>query len=207
MGNKAAGALTVAAKWNRDETIHGALNRYVRKGNPRSRKSVHVVHRLDQATTGVLIFAKTEEAQVFLKNNWKSNIKTYYTIVHGVPPKKSGTIQSYLEEDENYHVHSHQNSDTGKLAITEYEVLKTADKYSLVKINLLTGKKNQIRVHMAEIGHPIVGDSKYGKSSKNSKNLFLHSYSLEFTHPFKGKRLRITAPVPEYFRQLIEYDY
>ncbi|AHZ85311.1 putative RNA pseudouridine synthase [Bdellovibrio bacteriovorus] len=207
VGNKAAGVLTVAAKWDRDNTVHNLLNLYVRKGNPRSNKCVYVVHRLDQATTGVLIFAKTEQVQQFLKDDWKSTIKTYYAIVHGKMPKKSGTITSYLEEDENYVVHSSKDSDKGKLAITEYEVLKETEKFSLLKINLLTGKKNQIRVHLAGEGHPIVGDPKYGKPTTNLKELRLHSASLEFTHPHSKKRITIKAPVPNYFRTLIDYEY
>lgn len=207
VGNKAPGALTVAAKWNRDETIHSALNHWVRKGNPRSNKCVYVVHRLDQATSGVLIFAKSEEVQQSLKNDWKNTVKNYYAIVHGTLAKKAGTIQSYLEEDDNYVVHSSQDSDKGKLAITEYEVLKETDKFSLLKINLLTGKKNQIRVHLAGEGHPIVGDAKYGKTSTKFKDLCLHSAVLEFSHPFNKKRLRFTAPVPRYFQSLIDYPY
>ncbi|WP_347359431.1 RNA pseudouridine synthase, partial [Bdellovibrio sp.] len=162
VGNKAPGLLTVAAKWERENTVHNLLNQFVRKGNPRSNKCVYVVHRLDQATSGVLIFAKSEKAQQFIKDNWKDNVKTYYAIVHGTLKKKSGTIQSYLSEDEDYVVHSSADSSEGKLAITEYEVLKETDKFSLLKINLLTGKKNQIRVHLSEEGHPIVGDAKYG---------------------------------------------
>ena len=207
VGNKAPGALTVAAKWNADDTIHSALNQWVRKGNPRSNKSVYVVHRLDQATSGVLIFAKSEEVQHFLKDNWKSTKKKYYAIVHGKMKKKNGTIQSYLEEDENYVVHSSQDSEKGKLAITEYEVLKETDQFSLVKINLLTGKKNQIRVHLSSEGHPIVGDAKYGKGSSKYKDLYLHSAMLEITHPFNKKRLHFTAPVPAYFKKLIPFDY
>jgi len=207
VGNKAPGALTVAAKWNPDETIHSALNQYVRKGNPRSNKCVYVVHRLDQATSGVLIFAKSEDVQHFLKDNWKSTIKNYYAIVHGKMPKKSGTIQSYLEEDENYVMHSSKDSEKGKLAITEYEVLKETEQFSLLKINLLTGKKNQIRVHLAGEGHPVVGDAKYGKPNTKYKDLRLHSAVLEFTHPFNKKRLRFAAPVPPYFKALIDYEY
>ncbi|MEK2645009.1 RluA family pseudouridine synthase [Bdellovibrio sp. BCCA] len=207
VGNKAPGMLTVAAKWERDFTVHGVLNQYIRKGNPRSTKCVYVVHRLDQATSGVLIFAKTEEVQQYLKNNWKETKKTYYAIIHGHMAKKSGTIQSYLTEDEDYVVHSSKTSDDGKLAITEYEVLKETDKFSLVKVNLVTGKKNQIRVHFAGEGHPLVGDPKYGKSSTNFKDLRLHSAKLEFTHPHSKKRLSIKAPVPAYFRTLIDYEY
>lgn len=207
VGNKAPGLLTVAAKWERENTVHGLLNQWVRKGNPRSTKSVFVVHRLDQATSGLLVFAKSEEVQQYLKNNWKETVKTYYAIVHGHMKNKSGVIQSYLSEDEDYHVHSSQNSDDGKLAITEYEVLKEIDKYSLIKINLLTGKKNQIRVHMAEEGHPLVGDTKYGKPNSAFRNLFLHSAELELTHPHSKKRMHFKARVPEYFKKLIDYAY
>lgn len=101
VGNKAAGELSVAANWNKTETIHQALNIYVRKGERNSRKCVYVVHRLDQATTGVLIYAKTEAVQIFLKDNWPTTIKTYYAIVHGSLAKKSGVIESYLEEDDD----------------------------------------------------------------------------------------------------------
>ena len=213
VGNKAPGALTVAAKWNSDDTVHSALNSYVRKGNPRSSKVVYVVHRLDQATSGVLVFAKSEEVMDFLKNNWKTFTKTYYAIVHGKMAKKSGTIQSFLTEDEDYVVHSSQNSEQGKLAITEYTVLKETDKFSLLKINLLTGKKNQIRVHLAGEGHPIVGDTKYGKGPAPGKKpapikeLRLHSAELEITHPHSKKRVSFKAPVPAYFRSLIEFEY
>ncbi|MFA5259846.1 MAG: pseudouridine synthase, partial [Candidatus Omnitrophota bacterium] len=101
VGNKAPGFLTVGAAWNREKTIHAALNQYVRKGSLKSRKCVFVVHRLDQDTSGVLIFAKTEQAQAFLKDHWKSTIKTYYAVVHGRLAKKSGTISSYLSEDDD----------------------------------------------------------------------------------------------------------
>lgn len=207
VGNKTPGFLTVGALWEKENTIHNILNLYIRKGNPRSRACVFVVHRLDQATSGALIFAKTEEVQQYLKNNWKSTVKTYYAIVHGHLKKKSDTIESYLHEDEDYVVHSNKDASTGKLAQTQYEVLKETATMSLVKINLLTGKKNQIRVHMAELGHPVVGDSKYGKSNSKFKNLALHSASLEFTHPFNKKRILVKAPVPEYFHELVPFQY
>ncbi|WP_374001755.1 RluA family pseudouridine synthase [Bdellovibrio bacteriovorus] len=207
VGNKAPGILTVAAKWERENTVHNLLNQFVRKGNPRSNKCVYVIHRLDQATSGVLVFAKSEKAQQFIKDNWKDNVKTYYAIVHGVMKKKSGVIQSYLSEDEDYVVHSSSDSSEGKLAITEYEVLKETDKFSLLKINLLTGKKNQIRVHLSEEGHPIVGDPKYGQGNTSYKNLCLHSAELELTHPHSKTRLKFKAAVPAHFKSLISYDY
>lgn len=204
VGNKAAGFLTVSALWNKENTVHSALNQYVRKGNSKSRKCVYVVHRLDQDTTGVLVFAKTEEAQIFLKDNWKNTIKTYYGIVHGRFAKKSGTISSYLIEDEKYVVHSTQDSSNGKLSHTEYTVIKETDKFSLLKINLLTGRKNQIRVHLADAGHPVVGDAKYGRSAKCYRHLALHAQSITLTHPFNGKRLTFEVPLPEYFNTLMK---
>jgi tRNA pseudouridine32 synthase/23S rRNA pseudouridine746 synthase/23S rRNA pseudouridine1911/1915/1917 synthase len=208
VGNKTAGFLTVAALWEKNKTIHQALNQYVRKGNPRSKKCVYVVHRLDQATSGVLMFAKTDEVKCYLKDNWSTTVKTYYAIVHGKMAKKSGLITSYLSEDEDYVVHSSADSQKGQLAKTEYTVMKETSQFSLLKINLLTGKKNQIRVHLAEEGHPIVGDPKYGKDSVSKyKNLLLHSYSLEFTHPFSKKRVLVQAKVPDYFRKTVPFDY
>ena len=207
VGNKSPGILTVGAMWEKENTVHNLLNQYIRKGNSRSRACVFVVHRLDQATSGALIFAKTEEVQQYLKNNWKSTVKTYYTIVHGHLKKKADTIESYLSEDEDYHVHSSKDSEKGVLAQTQYEVIQETGSYSLIKVNLLTGKKNQIRVHMAGLGHPIVGDVKYGKSTDKFKNLALHSASLEFTHPFSKKRILVKAKVPAYFKELVPFDY
>lgn len=203
VGNKAPEFLTVGAAWNRENTIHSALNRYVRKGSVKSRKCVYVVHRLDQATSGVLVFAKTRQAQEFLKNHWKSTIKTYYAVVHGRLAKKSGTISSYLTEDDDYVMHSSRNSTDGKLAHTAYTVLKETDKFSLLKIDLLTGRKNQIRVHFADEGHPVAGDIKYGKSTAKHKRLALHSQSISFTHPFNKKRMTFETKVPEYFSRLV----
>lgn len=207
VGNKAAGYLSVGAKWNRSSTIYHALNQYVRKGQAKSRKHVYVVHRLDQDTTGVLIFAKTENLQNYLKDNWKTTVKTYYAIVHGHMSRKSGLISSYLYEDEDYVVHSTNDKNKGKPAQTQYEVIKETERFSLLKINLLTGKKNQIRVHLSDEGHPIVGDEKYGPGHKKYPFLALHSKSIELTHPFSKERIKFEAPVPDYFRKLVDYAY
>lgn len=203
VGNKAPGSLTVAALWNKEDTIHFALNTYVRKGNARSTKRVFVVHRLDQATSGVMIFAKTEQAQIFLKDNWSTTKKIYYAVVHGRLAQKAGTISSRLIEDEDYVMHAVSDGAKGKPAHTAYSVLQETANFSLLKIDLLTGRKNQIRVHLAGQGHPVVGDDKYGKSDPGHKRLALHAWSISFAHPFSGKRLTFTAPVPEYFTSLI----
>lgn len=153
-----------------------------------------------------MIFAKTEAAQLFIKDNWKTTVKHYYAIVHGKMAKKKGLIESYLSEDEDYVVHSTQDSEKGKLAQTEYTVVKESMHFSVVKINLITGKKNQIRVHMAEQGNPVVGDEKYGKATKH-KELFLHSFSIVLTHPHTKERVRFQTDVPDYFKKLIDYKY
>jgi tRNA pseudouridine32 synthase/23S rRNA pseudouridine746 synthase/23S rRNA pseudouridine1911/1915/1917 synthase len=208
IGNKVAGFLTVSALWEKKNTIHSALNNYIRKGNPNSKKCVFVVHRLDQATSGVLVFAKSKEAQCTLKDNWSSTVKTYYAIVHGKMTKKSGTITSYLAEDEDYVMHTTLDTKNGKLAQTEYNVVKETQHFSVLKVNLKTGKKNQIRVHLAEEGHPIVGDTKYGKDKTSKyKNLMLHSFSFVFMHPFSNEKMRIQADVPDYFKSVVNYSY
>lgn len=212
-GSKKAGFLSVAALWEKTNTIHQALKNYVRKGSAKSTKEVYVVHRLDQATSGVMVFAKTESAQQFLKEDWASTAKYYFAIVHGHFDKKSGTLSSYLKEDEEYFVHSTQDSSKGQHALTKYKVIRETAQHSLVKVHLLTGKKNQIRVHMAEAGHPVVGDEKYGKGTgasiekKPQKHLLLHAHSLELTHPFRHQRIRVVAEVPPYFKALIDGPY
>lgn len=197
----------MAALWEKTDTVQGFLDNYLRKGNPRSKKCVYPVHRLDQATSGILLFAKTEEAQMFLKENWPATEKTYYAIAHGKFKNKSGLIESYLKEDEDYVVHSSKKSDEGKLAKTEYKVVHETEKLSVVKVNLITGKKNQIRVHLAELGNPIVGDAKYGNAHTPFKNLMLHSFSIVITHPFKKEKVRFQVDVPKYFKSLVDYKY
>lgn len=203
VGNKAAGFLTVRALWNKEHTVHSALNEYVRKGNSKSHKRVFVVHRLDQDTSGVLIFAKTEAMQIRLKDNWKNTLKTYYAVIHGRMPKAAGTISSYLVEDDEYVVHATTNTKEGRLAHTSYVVLQATNKFSLLKIDLLTGRKNQIRVHLADEGHPVVGDTKYGTSSKKYERLALHAQAISFDHPFSGQRLTFEVKLPEYFSKLL----
>lgn len=202
VGNKAAGFLTVAALYDKTHTIHNNLNQYVRKGNSKSRNCVYVVHRLDRETSGVLVFAKSPQAKDFLKDNWKSFSKIYHAVVHGHMTQKSGIIENYLSEDEDYVVHSSEDEKGGKLARTAYKVIKETPRYSLVEINLLTGRKNQIRVHFSGAGHPVVGDTKYGSRTKCGR-LALHSSSISFLHPFSRQSMIIQAPLPDIFDRLM----
>ena len=200
--DKPEGLLTVATMHERDRTAHSLLTDYIRKGCGRSRKQVYVVHRLDRDTSGVLIFAKTEEAMERLKDRWKEHEKIYLTIVHGILDQKTGTIESYLAENEGYVVYETRNRDKGKLAQTQYRVLKERKNLSLVEVRLLTGRKNQIRVHMASIGHPVLGDEKYGKGGDRVHRMALHARSISFKHPFTGEPLRFESDVPEVFTRM-----
>lgn len=203
VGNKAAGYLTVGAKWDKVNTVQHALDMYVRKGNSKSRKVIYVVHRLDQHTTGLLVFAKTEEAQVRLKDNWKDTQKTYFAVIHGHLARKNGFFESYLFEDDRYIVRITTDPAQGKLARTAYTVVKETPKFSLVKIDLLTGRKNQIRVHFADAGHPVVGDERYGQNKTRYPYMALHSQAISFNHPITGERLAFETELPEHFHNLI----
>ena len=200
--DKPEGLLTVATVHERSRTAHQLLTEYIRKGTGRSRKQLFVVHRLDRDTSGLLIFAKSEEAMERLKDRWKETEKIYLAIVHGIPEKRSGTITSYLAEDEDYNVYETQDSSQGKLAQTVYKVIGEKKRMSLLEITLLTGRKNQIRVHLAGIGHPIAGDEKYGKGDDRLPRMALHARSLSFRHPFSNKPLAFRSEVPELFTRL-----
>lgn len=202
--DKPSGLLTVGSDRNKSRTAHYLLNDYVRKGNPKSRQRVYVVHRLDQATSGLLVFAKSESAKTFLQDNWDQTEKHYLAIVHGEMTEKQGIITSYLVENSANNVYSTTDVSTGKLAKTTYNVIKEKKRFSLVDIHLITGRKHQIRVHFAEGGHPVVGDQKYGCEPRNSKRLYLHSKSLSFTHPFNKKKVSFVSAMPEDFIRLMD---
>lgn len=200
---KPGGLLTMGTERDKSRTAHSILNEYVRKGDPRSRNRIYIVHRLDRETSGILIFAKSEAAKNFLQEHWQETEKYYLAVVYGSPTPKTGTISSYLTENSAYTVYSTPDPAVGKLSRTEYTVLKEAKGFSLLEIHLLTGRKHQIRVHMSEKGHPVVGDKKYGKGNDAYGTLALHARSLSFIHPVNGKRFTFTTGIPEFFTRLI----
>ncbi|MEI6055936.1 MAG: RluA family pseudouridine synthase [Lentisphaerota bacterium] len=200
--DKPAGLLTVGTATNKFKTASYILSEYVRKGCQKSRNRIFVVHRLDQWTSGVLIFAKSEEVKEQLQDQWQDTKKKYVTVVYGHLVQKEGIITSYLAENKAYVVYSTTDATKGKLAHTAYKVLKETKQFSLLEINLLTGRKNQIRVHMADKGHPIVGDRKYGTKDGYSR-LALHSKWISFKHPISGEQMTFEAKVPDYFNTLI----
>jgi tRNA pseudouridine32 synthase/23S rRNA pseudouridine746 synthase/23S rRNA pseudouridine1911/1915/1917 synthase len=196
--DKPAGLLTVGTdsplgdglRHNKTGTAYYILTDYVRKGCLKSRNRIFIVHRLDQWTSGVLVFAKSEEVKLRLQGQWKETQKKYIAIVHGRLAQKEGIITSYLAENKAYVVYSTTDAKKGKLAHTAYKVLKEAGQFSLLEVNLLTGRKNQIRVHLADKDHPIAGDRKYGKAADGCQRLALHSKSISF-NDFRSKTPRL----------------
>lgn len=201
--NKPAGLLTMATDSEKTRTAYFILTDYVRRGHRRSRNRIFIVHRLDRETSGILIFAKTIEAKLHLQQHWDSTEKKYLAVVHGRMKKETEVISSYLAENKAHLVYSTADRSKGRLARTAYRVLKQARDFTLLEIDLLTGRKHQIRVHLAENGHPVVGDTKYGKDNREYRNLALHARSLSVTHPVTGERLTFEAAAPAYFEQLL----
>lgn len=203
IADKPAGLLTIATDRDKERTAFYILTDYVRKGCAKSRNRVFIVHRLDRETSGLLIFAKTEEAKFRLQSQWDETKKTYLAVVHGQPKKRADTIATYLAENKDLMVFSTADPAKGKLARTTYRVLRETKDYALLEVDLLTGRKNQIRVHLAGIGHPIVGDKKYGQGQPPYPRLALHARAITFNHPFSGQPMTFTAKVPSHFNKLV----
>lgn len=201
--DKSPGLLTMGTEREKENTAHFLLNDYVRKGNSRSRNRVYIVHRLDRETSGVLIFAKSEKAKEYLQDKWKTFTKKYFAVVHGRLSKTEGMFTSYLMENKAFRVYS-TNDPNGKFAQTGYKVIRQSDLFSLVEVDLFTGRKHQIRVHFSEAGHPVAGDKIYGTPDKNVKRLALHAASLVITHPFNGREMKFETDVPAYFKTLLK---
>ena len=202
--DKATGLLTVSNDKVRDNTAYYRLNEYVRKGNPKSRNRVFIVHRLDRETSGVIVFAKSEKAKRYLQDEWRKFQKTYYALVHGTLLEKEGVITSYLAENQAYKMYSVTDPKKGKLAKTGYRVLRESPKYSLLEIDLLTGRKNQIRAHLSDKGCPVAGDKKYGVKEKDIKRLTLHAAAITIAHPYSKEKMTFTTEVPPYFDSLLK---
>ena len=200
---KPPGLLTIGTDRVSSETLYYRLTDYVRKGNPKSRERVFIVHRLDREASGILVFARHEQAKSCLQGQWQEVEKRYVAIVHGKVTPKVGIITSYLAENPAHIVYSTVNATRGKLSRTAYHVLRERNALTLLEIDLLTGRKHQIRVHLAEKGHPIVGDKKYGNGDRTHRRLALHATSLSFNHPASGERVTFETRIPKYFIELM----
>ena len=201
--DKRAGLLSMSNN-TRQQTVQNVLNKYLEKGG--SRCTSHLVHRLDRDTSGLMIYAKDTKTQRTLIEEWQQLVtdRRYVALVSGEMQQNKGTIRSWLTEDKRFITHSSPVDNGGKYAVTHYNVLRKGNGYTLVELELETGRKNQIRVHLSDMGHPIVGDIKYGSNDESLRRLGLHAYILAFRHPVNGKYLRFETPVPDSFEKALK---
>jgi 23S rRNA pseudouridine1911/1915/1917 synthase len=199
---KHAGLLSIATDREKERTAYSILSTHIKIQNPAGK--IFVVHRLDRDTSGIMMFAKSEKVQSILQKDWKAAVKEriYIAVVEGKVVETEGTVSSYIYESKALVMHSTQNPEKGELAVTRFRTLKSNNDYSLLEVHLETGKKNQIRIHMQELGHSIAGDKKYGASGNPIGRLGLHASVLAFTHPVTGKPMRFESKVPAKFRRL-----
>lgn len=200
--NKNAGLLTMATDKEKRETVYSMLSSYV-KDQHKSNK-IFIVHRLDRETSGLMMFAKNKEMQGLLQESWKQTVseRSYLAVIDGQLDPPQGTHTSYLFESKVFIVYSTQDPEKGQKAITHYSTVKSNESYSMLKVSLETGRKNQIRVHLKDLEHPIVGDKKYGSTSNPIGRLGLHARVLAFNHPITGKKIRFETSIPSSFLKL-----
>jgi 23S rRNA pseudouridine1911/1915/1917 synthase len=200
--NKLAGLLSIATDLEKEITAYHLLTEYVRMSTPKNR--VFAVHRLDRDTSGVLIVAKNEKIKLALQDNWSDlvSVRGYMAVVEGRLSEKTGRIQSWLKQTKTMMMYSSDRDGDGLKAITNYQVIKENADFSLLDIQLETGRKNQIRVHMKDIGHNVVGDKKYGAKTNPLRRLGLHAYKLVLKHPFSNEVMSFEAKMPKSFLTL-----
>lgn len=201
--DKEEGLLSIAGQNKEEITAFRILSNYVKEENTKNR--IYVIHRLDKDTSGVMMYAKSEEIQEIMQRNWKQWVKerTYIALLEGELTQENGKIESYLKEGNSFIVHSSFKDNGGQFAVLEYKRLMTNSRNSLVEVSLETGKKNQIRVQFQSIGFPLVGDKKYGAKTNPIKRLGLHAKTLVFTHPINGKEMNFDVNPPKSFFQLL----
>ena len=198
--SKPSGLLTIGTNKEHNNTLYRKVSEYVKKQHKSNK--IFIVHRLDKDTSGIIIFGKTEQAKRTLQRNWHESKRKYIALVEG-KVTKSDTIKNYLAETKTLKTYITNDKKIGKLAITKYNPIKTNKEYSLLEIEIFTGRKNQIRVHMESIKHPIVGDKKYGAKKNPIRRMCLHATYLEFYHPITNKKIIIEDKYPNIFDKLI----
>ena len=200
--NKPSGLLSVATDREKGKTAYRLVSDYVASFNPKAR--VYVVHRLDEDTSGVLVFAKKFEVREALQNHWQEIVETraYYAIVEGEMEQDEAVLRDYLTQNDLHLVYVTKNKTVGKLSITQYKVISYKEPFSLLDVHISSGRKNQIRVQLGSRGHHVVGDDKYGEPADPLNRLGLHAYQLTFTNPLNGKKYDFVTPMPESFKRL-----
>lgn len=199
---KGYGLLSMGNDKKPDNTAYSILRDYVKWTNPLNK--IFIVHRLDRDTSGLMMFAKSMEAKEKMQHNWNNMVlnRVYVAVVEGEPAEKEDTVKSYLVENSRYEVYSTDDPKKGQLAVTRYRTIQTNGKYSLLELELDTGRKNQIRVHMHDLGHPISGDTKYGAEKSPLHRLALHAKTLRFIHPITRQIMDFSSRVPGGFMSI-----
>lgn len=202
--DKPAGMLSMASDTEKEKTAYHLLTDYVRRKEPEGR--IFIVHRLDRDTSGVMMFARTEQAKRIMQDHWKERVKdrAYLALVEGTMEKPEGRVHSWLKETASRLMYSCGENSGGQEAITNYRLLSSAWGYSLLEVRLDTGRKNQIRVHMKDLGHSIVGDKRYGAQDNPLGRLGLHAHILEFLHPTTNECLRFETEIPSGFKRMLQ---
>lgn len=202
--NKGYGLLSMGNDKVKDGTAYTILKEYLKWQDPRNK--LFIVHRLDRDTSGLMVFAKSIEAKEKLQHNWNNMVlsRKYLAVVEGQPEPAEGEVRSYLAENSRYEVYSTDNPEEGQLAVTRYRTLKSRNGYSLMEVELDTGRKNQIRVHMKDLGHPISGDRRYGAGVSPIHRMALHARTLRFIHPITRKDMNFSTPIPASFAGMVK---
>ncbi len=219
VANKPSGLLTIATEKVQKQTAFYAVNERLNRQErfdfkPRHgvhfkklklKKKIFIVHRLDRDTSGLIVFAKNEDVKFQMQENWEKVRKRYDAIVEGVPKKKEGTVASFLRENKILRmVSSLREMPDSKYAVTHYKVLETGPVYSLLEIDLETGRKHQIRVHMADLGCPVAGDKDYGAKTNPAGRLALHACFLAFEHPVVGEKMEFRSELPPLLKHILQ---
>ncbi|MBD5199071.1 MAG: RluA family pseudouridine synthase [Bacteroidales bacterium] len=201
---KGYGLLSMGNEKIKDGTAYSILKDYLKEKDPRNK--IFIIHRLDRDTSGLMMFAKTIEAKEAMQHNWNNMVleRTYLAVVEGKVEEESGTVKSYLAENSQMEVYSTDDPEKGQLAVTRWKKLASGNGYTLMEVSLDTGRKNQIRVHMKDIEHPIAGDRKYGAKSSPIHRLALHAQTLRFVHPVTRRDMRFETPIPASFEKMIK---
>lgn len=204
---KGYGLLSVATERDmnsrKEVTAYSIVRDYLKRKDPRNK--LYIVHRLDKQTSGLMMFAKTMEAKINMQHNWNNMVleRRYVAVVEGRLDPPEGVVRSYLVENARHEVYSTDDPQKGKLAVTYYSTLAARGGYSMVELSLETGRKNQIRVHMKDLGHPISGDKRYGASTSPIHRLALHARTLRFVHPITRKDMNFSSAIPAAFEKLV----
>lgn len=200
---KGYGLLSVATDTKTKGTAYSILRDYLKQKDPRNK--IFVVHRLDQQTSGLMMFAKNEKAKETMQHNWNNMVleRKYVAVLEGSLDQPEGEVRSYLAENARHEVYSTPDPKQGKLAVTQYRTLNARNGYTMVELSLATGRKNQIRVHMKDLGHPISGDRRYGGKPSPIQRLALHAQTLRFVHPVTRKDMNFSSAIPQAFSKFV----